>query len=81
MSQSVRINQNQGAVSVTPSDANLLGQITTGLFVGGAGNIALVMSDNSAVTLTGVTAGTFLPISVTQVKATGTTATNMVAFY
>lgn len=81
MSQSVRLMQNQGATTVTPSDANLLGNTTTGIFVGGAGNLSVVMSDNTTVTLTGVTAGTFLPISVQQIKATGTTATNIVAFY
>lgn len=67
------------ATAVTPSDSTTLlrGQ---GLWVGGAGNIAVVMAGDgrTAVTFTGVPAGVFLPIAVVQVKATGTTATNIV---
>lgn len=81
MAQSVRLIQNEGAQTVTPSDTAPLGFLSTGIFVGTAGNLAVVMSDNTTVTLTGVTAGSFLPISVTQVKSTGTTASNIVAFY
>lgn len=70
----------QSAVVVSPSDTNTL-NFTRGLYVGGAGNLAVTMKDGTTVTFTGVTAGQILPVSVTQVKATGTTATNIVAVY
>jgi hypothetical protein len=70
----------QSAVVVSPSDTNTLAP-TRGLYIGGAGNIAVTMSDGTTVTFTGVTAGVIFPVSVTQVKATGTTATNIVAVY
>lgn len=71
------------AAAVTTHDTDPLpGGTTKGLFVGGAGNIALRFADDSAdVTLTGVVAGCVLPIRVTHVRATLTTATNIVALY
>lgn len=53
-----------------------------GLYVGGAGNIAILApGDASPVTLSGVPAGTFLPVSARRVYSTGTTATGIVALY
>lgn len=68
------------AQPVTPSDTVDLAYCTRGLYVGGAGNVTVVMQgDGSTVLFTGVPAGTVLPIAVARVKATGTTATSMVA--
>lgn len=68
--------------AVAPNDTtDLTTGATRALFVGGAGNIAVIMEDGSAVTFNGVTAGTLLPISVSRVKATNTTATNILALY
>lgn len=69
-----------GGFAVTPSDANELPQITTRLYVSGAGTLALVMLDGSAVSLT-ATAGAILPLRVRKVSATGTTATGIVGLY
>jgi hypothetical protein len=70
------------AAAVTPSDANDLGYVTRGLYVGGAGNVVVIMGDfSSTVTFSGVPAGTMLPIAVSRVKATNTTATNIVAVW
>lgn len=52
-----------------------------GLYIGGAGNAAVIMSDGSEVTFTGLLAGVFYPFSVTRVKTTGTTATNIIATF
>jgi len=49
------------------------------LFVGGEGDISVTMFGGGDITFTGVVAGTILPISASQIKQTGTTATNMVA--
>lgn len=68
-------------VAVTKSDATIL-PTTRALYIGGAGDVAVVFADGgSAVTLAGALAGTILPVQVTKVMSTNTTATNIVAFY
>lgn len=68
------------AVAVTPSDSTVL-TTTRALFVGGAGNLSVVMAGNGAtVVFTGVTAGSIIPIRVTKVLA-ATTATNITAVW
>ena len=67
-------------VAITPHDSNSQpGLPCRALFVGGAGALAVIDGSGAAVTLTGVVAGTVLPLEVSRVKATGTTATNIVA--
>ena len=66
-------------VPVVPSDGADLAQLPKGLFVGGAGNLSLVMEGGVIVALTGVQAGSLLPIRPLRVRATGTTATSIVA--
>ena len=68
-----------GAVAVTPADGSDLTNVTRALWVGGAGNLAVVMQNGDAVTITGVQAGTLLPFRVSRVKSTGTTATSILA--
>ncbi len=67
------------AAAVTPNDSTDLSDVTRWVWVGGAGNLAVIMQDGSTPTLTGVPAGSLLPIRVSRVKATGTTATTIVA--
>lgn len=69
--------------AVTPNDGtNLPLGTATALWIGGAGDVALIAAaDASAVTITGVPAGTVLAISAKRVLSTGTTATNIVALY
>lgn len=67
-----------GVIAVTPSDSTILKSVR-GLYVGGAGNVAVTMPDGSTATFQSVPAGAILPVQATQVKATGTTATNIVA--
>lgn len=64
------------AVAVTPSDT--ADQFYDSLFVGGAGNVSVVTAAGQTVTLTGVAAGTRLPLRVRKVRSTGTTATGVV---
>lgn len=68
------------AINVTPSDSTVLAQ-TRGIYVGGAGNVAVTMADGTAVTFNALAVGVVHLLSVSQVKATGTTATNIVALY
>jgi hypothetical protein len=64
--------------AIVPADADLAVPARS-LYVGGAGNVAVIgLDDSAAVTLTAVPAGTILPVSVKQVKSTGTTATGIV---
>jgi hypothetical protein len=75
-----------GAFAITPSNATVFdgtgGKIPPrSLYVGGAGNVAVVMLNGTSVTFSGVAAGTTLPIRVKQVLATGTTATMILGLY
>lgn len=69
-----------GAEVVTPSDTVPFSQVGRGLYVGGAGDVSVVLADGTSVTLKAVPVGTFLPIRASRVNATGTTATSMVSF-
>lgn len=66
-------------VAVTPSNSTVL-PMTRGLYVGVGGNVA-VEDINSTVTYANVQAGTLLPIQVSKVLSTGTTASSIVALY
>ena len=76
-----------------PSDPAVSGQAVTAgtafaracrcLYVGGAGNLTVVMNDAAGTNLTfsSVPAGTFLPVSCTQVISSGLTASNILALW
>ena len=69
------------AAAVTTSDSTVL-PCTRALYIGGAGNVAVVMADDeNTITFTAVPAGTILPIQVIKVMATNTTATNIIALW
>lgn len=68
--------------AITKSDSTVFTTPTRYVWVGGAGNVAVLMNgDSVSVTLVAVPVGTMLPISVVQVLSTGTTATNLVGLY
>jgi hypothetical protein len=68
------------ARAVTPSDTTTLGG-SRALWVGGAGNLTLDFADGATnILMSGVPAGTLLPVAVLKVKA-ATTATLIVALY
>ena len=70
------------AYAITPSDSADLSVLTRGLYVGTAGNVAVILAlDSVAVTFVGVPAGSLLPIRVKRLMATNTTATNLVAVH
>lgn len=75
----------QDAEAVSPDDAAEIIP-TRGLYVGGAGNVVVLMKGYgdeapNQVTFTGVAAGSILPIRVSKVLLTGTTATSILALY
>lgn len=66
--------------AVTPSDADELAAIPRALFVGTGGNITLRAADDSAdVLLKNVPSGAVLDIQARYIRATGTTAADIVA--
>lgn len=70
------------AYAVTPSDTTVLSPLPRSLYVGAAGNVAIVPEDGTAsVVFVAVAAGQILPIRAKKVMSTGTTATNIVALY
>lgn len=67
--------------AVTPSDTVDLAHVSRALWVGGAGNLQVIMQNGTTLVFSGVAAGTLLPLRVSRVKAASTTATLIVAIY
>lgn len=68
--------------AVTPNDAaNLPTVPTRALYVGTGGNIVVDSVSSTSITFRNVPPGTMLPIAVYRVRATSTTASNIVAIY
>lgn len=71
------------AAAVTPNDATDLATYAKALFIGTAGTVVLIPVDNAdgeTVTFAGLANGQTLAVSARRVLATGTTATNIIAF-
>jgi hypothetical protein len=68
---------------ITPSDTvDLPRGLTGGIWVGGSGDIAVVMQNNvMPVVIAAVPTGAWLPLAAKRINATLTTATNLVALY
>jgi len=62
------------AFAVTPNDSTDLAETTRALYVGTAGSVAAVMASGASVSFGTVASGTVLPVRVTRVLLTGTTA-------
>ena len=69
--------------AITPHDTNPLPFIPRGIYVGVSGDIVATMSDGAGgtvdLTFKSAPQGQVLPIRPSKVKATGTTATNLIA--
>lgn len=66
----------QTAKAITPSDT--AAQSYRAIYVGGAGNVSVVTAGGDTVTFTAPPVGSIIPIEVTFVRATLTTATLLV---
>lgn len=69
-----------GAVAVVPSDSANLAYPSV-VYVGAIGNVKVTTAQGDVVTFNGVPAGFVIPVQVTRVWSTGTTASNLVAIY
>ncbi len=69
------------AFAITPHDTNELEYVTRELYAGSGGTIVAVLKNGDEVTLASVPSGARLPYRIRQIKATGTTATNLVGLY
>jgi hypothetical protein len=68
--------------AITPNDSTPLTQPTRMIYVGGAGDLTVILvGDTAAITFKAVPVGTVLNVRASTVKATGTTATNLVALW
>lgn len=65
--------------SIAPHDTNELEYVTTGIMAGGAGNISVVAAGDTDPVVVPIAAGQLLPIRARIIRATGTTATGIVA--
>jgi type 1 fimbria pilin len=70
------------ALAVTPHDSNALTEVPKALYVGTGGNITMRGVNGAADQLwKNVPAGTILPFRAQYIRATGTTAADILALY
>ncbi len=77
MSENFQVPNRAGAV--TPSDTATT--FANALYAGSSGNITVVTEGGDTVTFNNVPVGTTIVLRITQVRATGTTATNLVRLW
>lgn len=64
---------------VTPSDDGALSETSRALYVGTAGTLAVTFASGASLVFPSVAGGAVLPLRVTHVLATGTTAAGIIA--
>ncbi len=69
------------AAAVVPSDSVPLTVSASALWVGGGGSVAVITLGGQTLTISGIAAGTLIPIAVSQVLLAGTSATLIVALW
>ena len=70
------------ATPITKSDSTVYSPALSGLWVGGVGDVALLLAgDDTPVTFTAVAAGSFLPFMIKKVMSANTSATLMVGVW
>jgi len=79
--------QAQRAASVTPSNTVDIASVNGGptdvcvLYVGTGGNLAVITAGGDSVIFTNVQSGSFIPVQVSRVLVTGTSATGIIALW
>lgn len=72
---------NGETVDISSQDHTVTQGYTVMLYVGTGGTVKVKMIDATDLTFTNVISGTFLPLCVTKIYRTGTTASGMVALW
>jgi len=79
------VRQGTTGVIVTPSDSTDItgsnSNTPATLFVGVGGNIEVITLGGSTLLLKNIPSGSFMPIQVTRVRLTNTTASDIVAIF
>jgi len=69
------------AFVITPNNAVDLPQETRAIYVGGAGNLNVTLTDGYGVQFQAVPVGTILPIAAKRVASVGTSATYLLGLW
>ena len=69
-----------GAVAITPSDTVDLTKPCRALYIGSAGDLKVIMQDDTTVTFASVAVGIW-PFAVKRIYATLTTASSIIGLY
>jgi len=69
------------AIELIPDDLNPLDMVTRALYVGQTGDISVEMQSGQIVGFQNVQGGSILAIRTLKVRATGTTATGLIAMW
>lgn len=72
-----RVYTKSDSVDIPPFD----GAKASGIYVGGAGDVTVLLSDGTSVLFTAVPVGTILPIAVSRIMSTGTAGGPFVALF
>ena len=77
------IGPQQYPVEVTNSDTADInsGKLCNGLHCGSGGDITVLLADGTSITFAATAAGSMIPVRCKRVMSTGTTPTDIVAFY
>lgn len=80
MHWSTKVTPSRNPYAVTPSDTVPLPTVPKGIYVGTGGDVRLQgVGATAPVTYVNVPAGAFIAVEVSQVFATGTTASDLIA--
>lgn len=71
----------RSATAVVPSDTTTLPHVSRALYIGQGGDLAVVMAGGEQATFEAVPSGSILPIRVSRVNATNTTANGVVSLW
>jgi hypothetical protein len=64
--------------AITPNDSADMAAVAVQVYVGVAGNMVVDTTEGTTLTFIGLQAGQILPVKCRRVRATGTTATNLI---
>jgi hypothetical protein len=69
------------AAAIAPDDAAPLAHVTRAVYVGSGGDLRVRMLKGGVVTLASVPGGSLIPLRVSQIYATGSTASDLVGLW